>query len=209
MSIKEELRKYSEFKKYYSHGDPSHDWSHIIRVVEICEKLSSGYEVNFRILTPAAVLHDVVNVPKNSKQRSNASELAANKAAKLLNSYDFSQDEIRQISQIIIEHSYSANLTPSSLESQILQDADKLDSMVAIGIMRWNTVGCKMGASYYDQLDPFAKDRELDDKQFSLDHFETKLLKLYDRLNTENGRIEGMKRLSFMKDFLSQLRSEI
>ena len=66
-----------------------------------------------------------------------------------------------------------------------------------------------MKACYYNIEDPYAKDRELDDKNYSLDHFETKLLKLYDRLNTEPGKREGKKRLDFYHIFLERLKNEI
>lgn len=209
MSVKNEFEKYQEFEKYYPKNDPSHNWSHIVRVIDLCSKLSADLEIDYKVLTPAAVLHDIVNIPKNSIHRENASKLAAEKAKKLLQNFSFTQNELENISQIILEHSYSANLKASSIESEILQDADKLDSMGAIGIMRWCTVGSKMNASYYHPHDPLAKNRELNDKLFSLDHFETKLLKLYQRLNTERAKIEGQKRLQFMKSFLEQLKSEI
>ncbi|EPZ49596.1 HD domain protein [Bacteriovorax sp. BAL6_X] len=198
-----------KIRSYYDHDDPSHDWSHVIRVTQLCEKLSQGYEVNLRVLIASAYLHDIINIPKNSEHRSKASTLAAQKAKSLLVESDYADNEIEHIAQIILEHSYSANLKASSIESEILQDADKLDAMGAIGVMRWASCGTKMKSKYYHLEDPWAKDRSLDDKSYSLDHFERKLLKLNDRLNTEAGKEEGRRRLDFFHSFLTQLKTEI
>ena len=65
--------------------------------------------------------------------------------------------------------------------------------MGAIGIMRWTTCGTKMKAKYYHSGDPWGESRELDDRAYSLDHFEKKLLRLYNQLNTDLGKIEGRK----------------
>lgn len=198
-----------EVKKYYDHDDPSHDWSHILRVVNLCETFAEELKANKKVLLGAAYLHDIVNVPKNSEFRSQASRIAAEKAKDLLDQSEYSDEEIDMIAQVIIEHSYSANLKPTSLESQILQDADKLDAMGAIGVMRWTTCGTKMKSRYYHLEDPWGENRELDDKLYSLDHFDKKLLHLYDRLNTKPGKKEGRKRLDFFNLFLDQLKSEI
>ena len=198
-----------KIKKQYRHGDPSHDWSHILRVINLCKKFSEELGGDLKILLPAAYLHDIVNVPKNSEYRSQASRLASEKAKKILTGMGYSDDEIAKIAQVIIEHSYSANISPSSLESAILQDADKLDGMGAIGVMRWTTCGTKMNADYYHLNDPWGEARELNDKMYLLDHFEKKLLRLYDRLNTEPGRREGRKRMDFFHSFLEQLKREI
>lgn len=197
------------FKELYDNGDPSHDWLHIERVVKNCINLAKGSEANLRILIPAAVLHDVVNLPKDSKERSMASAMAAERSKTLLSDFGYDIEELNQIGQVILEHSFSANLAPTSIESAILQDADKLDSMGAIGVMRWTTVGTRMGASYYESSDPFGEKRELNDIKYSLDHFEKKLLKLYSRLNTTQAKKEGTVRLEFFNSFLHQLKNEL
>jgi uncharacterized protein len=196
-------------KPFYNNGDPSHDFSHIHRVLHTCRVLGKSEDADLNILLPAAILHDIVNVPKNSDKRSKASELAAEKASKILKSCDYSDDEVDKIYNVILEHSFSLGKKPSSIESAILQDADKLDALGAIGIMRMVTCGTRMGASYYHEADPFAQSRELDDKTYSLDHFERKLFKLPEMMNTESARIEANKRRDVMKTFLQSLQDEI
>jgi len=193
----------------YSHDDPGHDFAHIRRVVETCTKLGAMEGARLELLLAAAALHDVVNVPKNSPDRARASELAAARAAEILPAFEFPPDEIAAISTIIIEHSFSLGRKPSSLESAILQDADRLDAIGAIGVMRCVSTGVKMGAAFYHPDDPFAERRAWDDGGFSLDHFFVKLLTLRETMNTPAGRAEAERRSEFMRGFVRQLASEI
>tara|TARA_R110002072_G_scaffold64203_4_gene159621 strand:+ start:66156 stop:66782 length:627 start_codon:yes stop_codon:yes gene_type:complete len=199
----------NRIKPYYQTGDPSHDWNHIRRVVNTCYKFGKALGADLEVLIPAAYLHDVVSIPKNSDERSQASQMAANLAAKILEEEGLSKSVIEKICQVIKEHSFSSGLKATSLEAQILQDADRLDAMGAIGVMRWNTCGTLMKASYYHADDPWGVDRKLDDRHYSLDHFETKLLRLKEMLNTEPAKKEGEKRNQFFLTFLSSLRDEL
>ncbi len=198
-------------KPYYEQmNDPSHDWSHVERVLGLAKRFGEELGADFDILIPAVYLHDLINIPKNSKHRMNASEYSANKAKEILGQFGYTDEAVQKISLVILEHSFSRGLSPTSLESQILQDADRLDAIGAIGIMRWASVGTKMGASFYHYNDPWGVERkELDDKSYSLDHFERKLLKLVDTLNTRPGKIEGKRRHEFMIRFLESLREDI
>ena len=209
MFSENKFREFEIFKEYYENGDPAHDWSHILRVVNTVVILSKELNVDTKLLVPATFLHDVVNVSKNDSKRKTASSQAANKAKELLVDFGFSNTELSTIAEIIREHSYSAGLPPTTIESEILQDADTLDSLGAIGIMRWISIGTAMNAKFYKESDPYALNRELNDKEYSLDHFQTKLLKLYDRLNTIPARNIGKRRIEFMNDFLGQLKREI
>lgn len=199
----------SQFSTDPQFDDPSHDLSHIERVLRSCLEIGEANQANLEVLMPAGLLHDVVNVPKNHPDRAKASSMAAEKAAEILKNYDYNQDEIAAIGQAILEHSFSAGHSPTSLESAILQDADRLDAIGSIGIMRMVTCGNKFGASFYNPEDPMAENRDYEDKKFSLDHFYTKLLKLESMMNTKQGKAEAKKRTDFMKSFLEQLKDEI
>lgn len=196
-------------KDSYNNGDPGHDFAHIMRVVETCKNIGTQAKANLEILIPAALLHDVVNVPKNHPERNQASQKASEVAQKILKSVEYSDEEINLISTVIVEHSYSLGKKPSSIESGVLQDADRLDALGAIGIMRTVSCGCLLKASYYDIDDPFAKARTLNDKKFTVDHFFTKLFKLTETFNFKETKIEGGKRIKFMYQFLDQLKNEI
>ena len=196
-------------KDRYNNGDPSHDFVHIQRVMKTCQQVGETVGADMNILLPAALLHDVVNVPKNSPDRARASEMAANEARVFLEKAGYSFEEIKKISVVIVEHSYSLGLQPSCIESAVLQDADRLDALGAHGIMRTITVGGKFGSSYYNEIEPVPRTRELNDKKYSLDHFYVKLFKLAERMNTEPAKQEAQRRVKFMNDFIEQLQTEI
>lgn len=193
----------------YPTDDPGHDLGHIQRVLRSCRQLGAQENARLELLLPAAALHDLVNVPKNHPDRANASRLAADRARPILAAADYAPDEIAAIAQAILEHSFSLGKKPSSLESAVLQDADRLDALGAVGIMRCISCGAQMGATYYDLADPLARHRPLDDKAFSIDHFFVKLFQLPDLMNTSAGRAEALRRVGFMQSFLRQLGSEI
>ncbi|MGE0526708.1 MAG: HD domain-containing protein [Bdellovibrionales bacterium] len=195
--------------RYESHGDPGHDFAHILRVIQSCKSLGHGLGANLQILLPAALLHDVVNVPKNHPDRKVASRRAADESVHLLKAAGYSDFEIERIRVVITEHSYSLGLKPSCLESAILQDADRLDALGAVGIMRMVTCGCRLGSKYYHPFEPVPRDRALDDKQYTIDHLYVKLFGLVDQFNTEAGQQEGARRAEFMKLFVAQLETEI
>lgn len=196
-------------KPFYTPEDPAHDWPHIGRVISTAKKLAEGEDVDLTCLLAAVYCHDIVNLPKNHPDRSNASVLAAEKAAPLLELAGFNSDEIKKIQQFVIEHSFSKGLKPSSLEAAIVQDSDRLDTLGAIGVLRCASVNTQMKSAFYEPFDPLAEARELDDKKYMVDHYFVKIFKLPDMMNTQKGKEEAQKRVAYMKDFLSTLMGEI
>ncbi|MBY0516517.1 MAG: HD domain-containing protein [Bacteriovoracaceae bacterium] len=199
----------NRIRPYYEAQDSGHDWAHIKRVVRTATQLAIATNADINIVQPAAYLHDIVNIPKDHPDRSRASELAGEKAIKILRELQFEEKYFSQIQQAIIEHSYSKGLKPSSLEAACVQDADRLDALGAIGILRCCSVNTMLKSQFYDPEDPFASKRELNDKKWMLDHYEVKLFKLADTLVTEPAKKEAQSRVAFMRNFLSQLKSEI
>lgn len=206
----ERIKKLAELvRPFYGSDDPAHDWPHIGRVASTAKKLAQGENVQLECILAAVYCHDIVNLPKNHPDRSRASELAAEKAEPMLKEVGFSPAEIALTKSAIIEHSFSRGLKPSSLESAIVQDSDRLDSLGAIGILRCASVNTLMKSKYYDPFDPFAESRPLDDKSFMVDHYFVKLFKLPELMQTEAGKKEGFERIEYMKKFLKRLEQEI
>jgi uncharacterized protein len=108
-----------------------------------------------------------------------------------------------------VEHSFSKGLKPSTIESACVQDADRLDAIGAIGVLRCTAVNVQMKSSFYDPEDPFAQRRPLDDKHWMVDHYYVKLLKLAETMQTDAAKREGQRRVEFMSAFLEQLKSEV
>jgi len=134
---------------------------------------------------------------------------SAKKSKKILEKFDFSKEEITIISDAIRDHSFSRNKIPKTLDGQILQDADRLDALGAIGIARVFATGGSLKRSFYKIEDPFCKKRIPDDHTWTVDHFFAKLLKLESLMNTKSGKAEAKKRTRVLKEFLNQLKQEL
>lgn len=197
------------FAKQEMVEDQAHDINHVLRVVYIAKQLCLDEKGQYEIVMPAAYLHDCFSFPKDHPDRSQSSTLAAKKALVFLKSIDYPPVYFDGISEAIMTHSYSADIKPSSLEAKIVQDADRLDALGAIGIARCLQVSTKMGVSLYNSEDPFCERRKPDDRQFTVDHFYVKLLNLVATMNTRSAKIEAEKRTLFMKQYLNQLAREI
>jgi len=190
--------------------DPAHDFYHIMRVYKNAELIGQREGADMEILLASVLLHDLVVYPKGSAKRSKSADDSADMAEKILQDYGYSQDRINKISYCIRTHSYSKRLIPSTLEGKIVQDADRLDALGAIGIARTFSVGGSENRMFYNPGDPFFKSRrEPDDKQWTLDHFQTKLLKLKDLMHTQAAKNLAQERTNFMDLFIKQLQKEI
>jgi uncharacterized protein len=190
--------------------DPAHDFHHIMRVYKNAEIIGRSEGTDMEVLLPAVLLHDIVVYPKGSAKSSRSSDQSADLAKKILDNYGYSRNKISQICYCIRAHSYSKKVVPTSLEGRILQDADRLDALGAIGIARTFSVSGSENRTFYNADDPFYRsDRNLDDKRWTLDHFQTKLLKLEKNMHTETAKKIARERTSFMIFFISQLQKEI
>ena len=190
-------------------ADPAHDISHIRRVVQNTRRLTEAENGNAAVTIPAAWLHDCISVAKDSPLRKQASKLAAQEAIRFLESVDYPPHLLEPIYHAIEAHSFSANIATETLEARIVQDADRLEAVGAIGIVRCFLTGGSLGTPLYDPSDPFAENRPPDDRRYTLDHFYCKLLGLAGTMKTEAGRAEAIKRTDYMHAFLQQLGSEI
>jgi uncharacterized protein len=189
-------------------SDPAHDIEHALRVALWTLRIGAG-AVEPRAAIAAALLHDVVNHPKDSPLRSRSSHDAAELARELLPQYGFEGPAASEICDAIVDHSFSAGRTPRSALGRALSDADRLEALGAIGLVRCLLTGARMSALPFCARDPFARERELDDRAYSVDHFFTKLLGLAERMHTETGRIEAVRRARVLEQFLSALSTEL
>ncbi|WP_172300069.1 HD domain-containing protein [Pseudoruegeria sp. HB172150] len=189
--------------------DGSHDLSHLIRVWGNVLTIHANEGGDIESLAAATLLHDCVAVEKTSPQRSQASRMAAAKAQQLLAALDWPLDRITATCHAIEAHSFSAGITPETLEAKILRDADRLDAIGLIGVARCFYVAGRTGAALYDPEDPEARNRDLDDTRFALDHFRTKLLTLADGFLTETGRNLARQRHRDIAEFRDAFLAEV
>jgi len=203
MPIKQYLENSAEF-------DAGHDMAHLQRVVNNATKIAMVESADLMIVLPAAWLHDCVCVPKNSPLRSQASQLAAEQAVQFLQQINYPSQYLDGIAHAITAHSFSANIPPETLEAKVVQDADRLDALGAIGLARCIAIGVQMGGrALYHTDDPFGQDRPYDDKVYAIDHFFCKLFSLADTMQTADGRAIAEQRTAYLHQFLAQLGEEI
>jgi len=207
-----------------AHADPAHGLEHVQRVVKnaclIAQNLvaqnpignrpiGESPQIDYAVLLPAAWFHDCVYVPKNSPQRSHASCIAAEQAVLLLSAIGYPSEKYPAIAHAIESHSFSASIPCRSLEAQVLQDADRLEALGAIGLARCLMTGGSMGQRLYHPDDPFPTTRKPQDQLQSVDHFFAKLLKLPATMQTESGKQIARQRARYLIAFLEQLAEEI
>jgi uncharacterized protein len=139
-------------------------------------------------------------------------DLSAELAAELLAQYQLPAPALEAIMHAIVAHSFSRGVEPLTLEARVVRDADRLESLGAIGILRWAITGTILRTPQtrtYSPLDPFGEYRKLDDRRFMLDHFFTKLLKLVDGMSTTTGRRLAEERTAFMRAYLEEFNKEL
>lgn len=198
-----------QVRKKVGKNDPAHDFEHIMRVYNNAKRLAKMEGINPRLVLAAALLHDIVSYPKSDPRSKNSSVKSATKAKQILGKYNYTKEEIRIISDAIRDHSFSRGAVPETRVGKILQDADRLDAVGAIGIARTFSVGGAEKRPFYNIQDPFCKTRSPEDTKWTLDHFYKKLLLLEKKMNTDSAKLEARKRVKIMRQFLDVLREEI
>ena len=106
-------------------------------------------------------------------------------------------------------HSFSAAIQPRTIEAKVVQDADRLEAIGAVGLARCLMLSGAMARPLYVESDPFCENRAADDRLSAVDHFFTKLIKIETMMQTESGRVEARLRTPFLQSFLNELRREI
>ncbi|TCS37508.1 uncharacterized protein EDC30_104312 [Paucimonas lemoignei] len=189
--------------------DAAHDVNHLHRVWQIAQALLASHpEADALVVLAACYLHDLVNLPKNHPDRAQASRMAANLACTRLAASGFPQEKLDTVRHAIEAHSFSAAIPALTIEAQIVQDADRLDALGAIGLARLFYTAGKMGSALAHPSDPLATQRALDDRLYALDHIECKLATLPATMQTEAGRRLGEQRLAWLRGFRDTFAEE-
>lgn len=189
--------------------DGAHDMNHLHRVWRNATSLLEQHPgADHLVVMAACYLHDLVNLPKNHPERHLASRQAAALARIQLSDAGFPADRLDAVTHAIETHSFSAALQPTTLEAQIVQDADRLDALGAVGLARMFYVAGRMGTALAHPDDPLAMNRERNDKLYSLDHIEVKLATLPGSMQTAAGRALGERRLQELLAFRDSFIAE-
>jgi uncharacterized protein len=217
-------------KEILDSSDSAHDLGHIRRVWKLCQRIAQKElktqapskhpfkprkyaiaQVDYKILLIAAYFHDSVNFPKNHPRRKLASRDSAKKALHYIQRKNLilGDDQKENLFHTIEAHSFSANIKPRTPEACILQDADRLEALGAIGIARVFSVSGALNRPLFNAVDPLAHKRPLDDTSYAVDHFYVKLFKIIETLQTKGAQQIAEKRIDVMKAFLRELEQEL
>lgn len=194
-------------------SDGSHDLGHFQRVWKAARHIAreEGGSADLLVLLASAYFHDLVSMPKDSPLRAESSRLSAEQAGQLLERRwkDFPAGKIEGVRHAIHAHSFSAGVPALTEEAKILQDADRLEAVGAIGVARCFYTAGQMNARLFDPEDPLAGRREPNDRQYALDHFQLKLFKLPAMMKTATGRRMAEENAEWMRGFVAKLCGEI
>ena len=206
-----------EIESMYRGRDPAHDFSHIFRVCKNAKEIGQAEGANMPVLLLAALLHDAFEGPKGSVSRDDISrdeeeeQLARRRKtlACFLDGMGLSEEAKDGVIYAVQVHAFSRGIMPETLEAKILQDADRLDALGAVGIARVFMTGGAMNRAFCSPRDPFCKTREPDDGRWNLDHFYRKLLKLESGMHTKKGKDMARRRTEVMSRYLRELEEEM
>jgi uncharacterized protein len=191
-------------------ADPAHDFQHVVRVAASARVIATAERADVVVAVGAALLHELFNHPKDHPASVRSGEVCAEHAAAVLRAEGWAQERIDAIAYAIRVHGFSRGVVPETLEARVLQDADRLDAIGAVGVARCFATASSMKSAFYEPDDPFGRSgRALDDRRFAVDHFYRKLLVIEERLHTEAARALAAPRTRFLRAFLAQLEEEI
>jgi uncharacterized protein len=212
MSSFKDLQWYAlikEIEPMYQGADPAHDFSHIIRVYKNAQCIGKSENADMQVLLWAALLHDSGQQSKLSKTSPDPDHRSLKKAGDYLAAKGLPEDVRKKVLYAIETHRFSRGIMPQTLEGKILQDADRLDAIGAIGIARVFLTGGALRRELYSPDDPFCRSREPDDAKWNLDHFYQKLLKLESGMHTAPARKMAKRRTGVLRQYLSDLQEEL
>ncbi len=189
--------------------DGAHDLGHLRRVWSNAKLIAMDLPCDLEILLPAVMFHDLINLPKSHPDRASASRLSAEAACDFLRDDAYPAAKLPAVAHAITAHSFSAGIAPQTPEACVLQDADRLEALGAIGIARMFHVAGATGGQLFDSDDPMALHRALDDRRYALDHMETKLLRLPATMQTAPGRAMAEARADWLMSFRTRLLAEL
>lgn len=213
MNIVETLT--SNLEKYFQNQSCGHDIYHAKRVLLLAEKIHQTEGGDWEVISVAALVHDMYRPWEKETGKSHFGEEALQMMNVFLEEYLDSKDTIMKVLEVVRYHDiydWSDKNQSKTVELQVVQDADNLDAIGAIGIARCFAYGGAHGLELYSPSDTLEFQHDYvespDKKESAISHFHEKLLKLKDNMNTASGRKIAQERHAFMELFLKQFFSE-
>ncbi len=185
------MDKIIEFAREKMDSNLSHGFDHVLRVVKFCQIIGKSENSKMEILIPAAYLHDVARSLEDDDSSIDHAKIGAQMAFEFLNGIGYPYS--REVAYAIETHRFSKGSIPETLEAKILQDADRLDAMGAMGIYR--TIAYSV-----------SNNRSFDE---TIAHFEDKILKLKDLMHTKTAKKMAEERYKIVFEFVQSLKADL
>jgi uncharacterized protein len=196
-------------KKCFSNFNGSHDWEHTCRVYNLCMHIGQKERADLEVLKIAAYLHDIGRSRQDkSKGTICHAEKGAEMAKSFLDDYEIPEDQGKNIIHCIRSHRFRGNLWPETLEAKVLFDADKLDAIGAIGIARAFQFAGEVGARFHNPHVEPEHTEPYTEEDTGYREFRLKLVKIKDRMLTDEGRRMAKERHAFMETFFERFLQE-
>jgi uncharacterized protein len=196
-------------KECFATARGSHDWDHTERVYRLCMHIGQVEKADLEVLAIAAYLHDV---GRSSEDESKGTTCHATKGAEiattLLATYPLSDERKQNVVHCIASHRFRGNQAPETLEARTLFDADKLDSIGAIGIGRAFLFAGEVGAKLHNSEEDLRTTRPYTEEDTAYREFKLKLSRIKDRMLTAEGRRIAEERDAFMERFFERFQQE-
>ena len=201
----EELKK--EVQKHFIHT--SHGFDHVMRVYNLAVKIAEKEKADIECVKAAALLHDIARTDELNGKKICHAEKGAEMAIPILKKFDFSDNQIKIITDAIKTHRYKKQLTPNSLVGAILQDADRLDILGAVGIARVFSRAGEKGVPLHDSNISPVDDYKQSKYHTAFNHFYEKILKITpDTFKTKTAKKIAESRYAFTKNFIKTFLKE-
>ncbi len=203
----ESVRREAERLHLESRG--SHDWDHTLRVYRLCLHIGRVEGADMDVVRPAAYLHDI---GRDAQDRSGGivchAEEGAAIAEKLTANLPLTPTQRENIVHCVRTHRFRGDRAPGTLEAKVLFDADKLDSIGAVGVARAYLFAGEVGARLHNPNNDLENTRPYSEDDTGYREFKLKLCRIKDRIMTDEGRRLAMERNEFMEIFFKRFLEE-
>ncbi len=197
-------------KNFFHNAKGSHDWEHTLRVYNLCLHIGEKENANMEILKISAILHDI---GRDEQDKCNGKICHAEKGAilarKILNEFKMDEEKIKQIVHCIKTHRFRRGNSPESKEAKVLFDADKLDSIGAVGIGRAFLFAGEVGAKLHNKYINIRRTRAYSKEDTAYREYMVKLRKVKEKMLTKEGKYLAEERHKFMVEYFDRLNKEV
>lgn len=201
----------SEARAYYHEAESGHDFDHVLRVLALAERLARTEGADLEIVRAAALLHDMARGDEDESRGDDHAAMAAERASIILRERGIAPERADAVAHAIAAHRFRGSQVPQTLEAKVLFDADKLDSIGAIGIARAFAISGALNQRLWGEVaaDAVATRNQRNSSHTAVAEFAVKLSKVRDRVFTASARQIAEERHAYMVAFFERLGREV